>query len=84
MYYELDEFDALESLLESMRNYIRRKKVMGYHKSNFMNITKLTKKLIKVNPYSPQQLTTLKSEITETNPITTSDKEWLLEKIGQF
>ena len=32
IYYEQDEINALESLLGSMRTYLSRKKVMGYHK----------------------------------------------------
>ncbi len=79
MYYELDEFDVLESLLESMRTYLQRKKVMGYHKSNYKNIVRLTKKLLKVTPYSKTKKEKLKTEITEATPLT--EKAWLLQQL---
>ncbi|MBK7409372.1 MAG: hypothetical protein IPJ40_15825 [Saprospirales bacterium] len=83
MYYELDEFNPLDSLLESMRMYMRRKKVMGYHKSNFKNIIHLTKKLANVNPYDQKQTGLLKEEIENANPLT--EKKWLLAQLeGDF
>ncbi|HMR44336.1 MAG TPA: hypothetical protein PKC40_10910, partial [Saprospiraceae bacterium] len=81
MFYEENELDALESLLESLRNYIQRKKVMGYHKANFTNLIRLTKKLIKVNPYNKNTLGTLKAEIQEAKPLAAAEKNWLLEQL---
>jgi hypothetical protein len=48
-YYELDEFDALTSSLDAMRNYIRRKRVIGYHRTNYLNIVKYMEKLVSLN-----------------------------------
>lgn len=79
MYYELDEIDALESLLESMRTYIQRKEVMGYHKSNYQNIIRYTKKLVRINPYDNGQRDKLRQEILSANPLT--EREWLLEQL---
>ncbi len=79
MFYEQDEFDVLESLLESMRTYLVRKKVIGYHRSNYKNIIRLAKKLVKVNPFSESQRIKLKKEIEEASPLT--EKKWLLEKL---
>lgn len=82
MYFEQDEFDALESLLESMRNYLVRKKVMGYHKSIYKNIISFTKKLLKVNPYNEAQIKKLKDEIEATSPL--AEKDWLLRQIEKL
>ena len=79
MFYEQDEFDALESLLESMRTYMQRKKVIGYHRSNYKNIIRYTKKLLKVNPYNKAALRRLQEEIKEVNPLT--EREWLLRQL---
>lgn len=79
MYYELDEFNALDSLLESMRMYMRRKKVIGYHKANFKNIIHLTKKLANVNPYEQKHTKQLQAEIESANPLT--EKKWLLAQL---
>lgn len=79
MYYELSEFKALESLLESMRAYLQRKQVLGYHKSNYKNIVRYTKKLLKVNPYSKEHIAKLQQEIEEATPLT--EKAWLLKQL---
>lgn len=79
IYYEQDESDALDSYLESFRNYVVRKKVLGYHKSNYKNIIRLTKKLLKVNPYSKKDKEKLKTEIEGVNPLT--ERSWLLEQL---
>lgn len=84
IYYEQKEFNALESLLESMRNYLVRKKVMGYHKSNFKNIIRLTKKLLKTNPYSKSQKLKLKTEIENANPLTGDERSWFLEQVERL
>lgn len=82
MYYELEEFDVLESLLESMRTYIQRKKVMGYHKNNYRNVVRYTKKLLKATPYSSAKKEKLKNEISEVSPLT--EKEWLLNQLSKI
>ena len=81
IYYEEDEIGALESLLGSMRTYLSRKKVMGYHKDNFKNIINLTKKLLKVKPYDKDQKIKLKTLIEEADPLTTDDRNWLLTQL---
>jgi len=79
MFYEQDEFDALESLLESMRTYMQRKKVLGYHQSNYKNMIRYTRKLTRINPYSKLEKDKLKDEIQNTNPLT--ERKWLLHQL---
>ena len=79
MYYEQEEMDALESLLESVRSYLQRKKIISYHKSNYKNFIRFTKKLLKVNPFSTSQKEKLKKELEEVNPLT--EKPWLLKQL---
>lgn len=81
MYYEQDEFDALESLLESMRSYMRRKKVIGYHKANYKNIIRYTKKLLKVNPFNKNAVEKIRQEVQEVSPLT--EQEWLLRQLSR-
>ncbi len=78
MYYELTEFDTLESLLESMRTYLHRKDV-GYHEPLFKNVIKLTRKLVRVNPYDKNEKAKLRKEIESTNPL--RERTWLLEQL---
>jgi hypothetical protein len=82
IYYELDEFNLLDSLLESMGTYVRRKDVIGYHKANYKNIIKFTKKLVHLNPYEQQQRKKLEKEIQEANPLT--ERKWLLGQISRM
>jgi hypothetical protein len=79
IYYELDEYDALESLLESLQIYLRRKEVIGYHKANYQNIVRLARKLVRVNPYDKQQVESLQQNVEETKPLT--EKQWFLEQL---
>lgn len=83
MFYEEDEFDSLESLLSSMRAYLTRKKVMGYHKSVITNFIKLTKKLLKVSPYDKSQIEKLRLDIMEAAPMASSERQWLLTQLGK-
>lgn len=84
MYYEEDEFDALESLIESMRTYIQRKKIMGYHKANFKNYIRFIKKLLKAKPSDKAGKEKLKIEIQEAHPLTTDERNWLLTQLSKI
>ena len=84
MYYEEDEFDALESLIESMRTYIQRKKMMGYHKANFKNYIRFIKKLLKAKPSDKVGKEKLKVEIQEAHPLTTDERNWLLTQLSKI
>lgn len=79
IYFEKEEEDALESLLDSMRTYIQRKQVMGYHKANYLNIIKFTKKILNLHPYQKEQIQKLRQEIENISPLT--EKEWLLAQL---
>lgn len=82
MFYEQDDLDVVESLLESMRTYLVRKKVIGYHKANYKNIIRLTKKMLKINPYNQTQKTKLLKEIEEANPL--AERKWLLKQLEKL
>lgn len=81
IYYEETEFDALESLLDSLRTYLTRKKMLSYHKENFSNFIKYTRKLVRINPFEKSERQKLFQEITQANPMTTNDRNWLLAKL---
>lgn len=82
IYYETGEFDALESLLDSLKMYLRRKDVVGYHKENYNNIVRFMQKLIRVNPFDKIAKEKLHKEIEETKILTL--KKWLLEQLQQL
>lgn len=82
MYYEEQEIDALESLLESMRNYVHRKEKIGYYKDIYSNLIKYTRKLLRVNPYDKKQKEKLRKEINEANPL--PERKWLMEQLEKI
>jgi len=77
-YFMLDEYDLLQSHLDAMRNYIRRKKVLGYHRKNYLNIIRFTERLLQLSSDSKMRHT-LQAEI-EREPVLT-EKEWLLDQL---
>ncbi len=83
MFYEQDMLDSLESLLEATRTYMTRKKVMAYHKAFFSNVVHLTRKLLRLNPYDAEQKAKLREEILQANPLTSKERNWLLEQLGK-
>ncbi len=43
-YFELGEYNALDSLLDSFSRYIHRQKDLGYHRENYLNLIRFVKK----------------------------------------
>lgn len=79
-YYELDETDALESLLQAFKMYIRREKSLTIdRKDTYLNLIKFTLNLMKLTYKDKDKLNKLKTEITNTKGVVS--KPWLLEKI---
>lgn len=79
IFYELQEFDLLASHLQAVRSFIRRKKVMGYHRENYMNTVHFTQKLLEVNPFDKTAIAELRHEIEQTKAV--AEKEWLLSQV---
>lgn len=82
-YYELNEIEALESLLSSYRAFITREK--SFHKDrkkNHLNLISFTKKLLNLDPGDKTKLKKLKEKILETPKVI--NKPWLLEKIAEL
>ncbi len=79
-YYELDELDALESLLQAFKMFINREKSLsGDRKTHYLNLVKFTNQLIKTQPKDKVKLKKLKTEIEETKGVVS--KPWLLDKV---
>lgn len=76
IYYETDEYDALESLLNSFQTYLKRNKLISDdNRKTYLNFTKCLNKIIKDENNKSQ----LKEQIEGTSPLT--DKNWLLKVI---
>ena len=80
-YYELAEYDLLQSHLDAMRNYVRRKRVIGYHQRNILNIVRFTEKLMGADVLGKSNRLKLRAAIEQEEELT--EKEWLLASLGQ-
>ena len=76
IFYELKEIDTLESHIEAMKSYIKRKYIIAYHRTNYLNIIHFVKKSLSLNPYDREEKAALRQRILEAKPLT--EKEWLL------
>jgi len=80
IWYELGELDVLDSHLEAMRTFIRRKRIIGYHRSNYLNTIAITKKLVNLKPYDQAQREMLRNQIEQTMAL--AEREWLLAQLN--
>lgn len=81
IYFERDEFDALESLLNSFRIYISRQKNLGYHKDNYSNLVSFVRKLLRIPPSDKKTIQDLRQEIVDTPAL--AEKAWLLSQMDE-
>ncbi len=80
IYYELGEFDALDSLLDSMTTYIRRKQLSDMHRKVFGNNVRYVRYLSRLIPGDAKKAAALQRRIAA-EPLLT-EKEWLLRMLG--
>lgn len=64
-YYDLGEHDLLQSHLDAMRNYIHRKRVIGYHRTNYLNIIRYMEKVIRLNQWDKAALDALQTALAK-------------------
>lgn len=84
LYYEKDEFLALESLLDSMRAYINRKKMLAYHKMSFKELISASKRLIKIQFNDRKKIEILQNQINNSRILPSHMKEWFLEQLKKL
>jgi len=81
IYFELDEYDAMDSQLDSMTTYIRRKKIADIRRDNFNNIVRFVRQLSRVPPGDKAKIAELRARIKAATPLT--EKKWLLEQVNR-
>ncbi len=78
-WFELGEREILSAHLDAMRNYIHRKRVIGYHRTNYLNVIRFADKLLKINILDKTEIEKLRVGILKEETLT--EKDWLLEKL---
>ncbi len=80
IYFELNSFDLLYSHLEAMKTFINRKKIISYHKTNYLNTIKFAKKILDTPKEDLLSRKELYNNIkTET---AVAEKAWLLKQLS--
>jgi hypothetical protein len=81
-YYELDEFDALDSYINSFRVYVNREKsISARKKGHYKNLLKYVNKIINLRSSDKEGIEKIKEEIDKTPGIVS--KPWLLQKLDE-
>lgn len=81
IYFELEEWEVLQSHLDAFQNYLRRKEGITYHRTNYRNLIRYTRQLLKAQLGSKLQRTKLRDKILHETTLT--EKEWLLRQLGE-
>jgi len=80
MYYETGEWDALDALLSSFKILLlRKKKVIGYHSTHYLNTLRYIRKLSRLNHNDKQAVALFKSEVGANKSVI--EQEWLLRMV---
>ena len=79
IYYELQAFDLLYSHLDAMKIFIIRQKTLSYHKRNYLNTIRFTKKMLDIAPSNDKAIQALRSKIEATTAV--AEKNWLLSQL---
>lgn len=79
IYYEMEAFDLLYAHLDAMRTFINRKSSLVYHKANYLNTIKYTKKLLDLPPTDRALKKALLQEIATVKAI--AERKWLMAQL---
>ncbi len=79
IYYELDEFDALENQLDSLRAFIRRKKMLGYHRANYTAFIGFMRQLTTLKPNENAAVSNLRGKVEAAANL--PEREWFLRQL---
>lgn len=79
IYYEEGAFDALDSHLDSFRQYISRQKELGYHRDSYLNLIRFVKKALRTNLADQGKRKNLRKEVEAHSSFV--EKDWLVEQL---
>ena len=76
IYFEQGEYEVLQSHLDAMTHYLRRNRVIGYHRENYLNLIVMTRRLLALPRAKGFAHERLRMQIEAINPLT--ERGWLL------
>lgn len=78
-YFELGEWQALDSLLQSFSAHLRRQKNLGYHRQSNENLLFFTKKLLEIDRNDRKAMAALRRELEAKTEV--AERAWLLQQM---
>jgi len=82
-YYELNEFDAMEALIDSFRQFLNRTRLISRQRqTTYRNLLRFLRQFNRIAPANRKQLTQLLAKIEQTPYV--AERNWLLEKIKEY
>lgn len=82
-YYELNEYLALDSLVDSFRIYLRRNKLISKEvRQQYLNVLRFIKKMSVVRPGDQAAIARIRHDIEACHNL--ADKNWILQKIKEL
>lgn len=83
-YYEMDEYETLDSFLESFRVFLNRhKNIPSQRRKIYLNLIKYVRRLTRLLPDDKAGIAKLREEIIR-EKASIVNHEWLLEKLAEF
>ncbi len=83
LYYETDEFDLLESILNSLKVFIHRNTIITEdHKAVNRNFARFLYRIMNTAPRDAIKIEKIQTEINATNALT--ERTWLLKKLEEL
>ena len=79
IYFELGEYDALESLLDSFATYLRRQQDLGYHREHYRNLIHFVRRLLNIGLHNKEERQELAKEVDRKKAV--AEKDWLLKQL---
>lgn len=79
IYYDTEEFDALNSLLDSFQTFINRVKDINYLKESYSNLIKIVRRILRSGFLNTEIKTSILTEINEKQYL--AERDWLVEKL---
>ena len=81
VFYELGEWGALDSLLESLRVYLQRHPALGYHREHYLLLLQFARRLLQLPPTDRQGRAALKEEVEAAKAF--REREWFLRQLNR-
>lgn len=82
-YFELEEIQALHSLIDSFYMYLKRNKAISeFQRSSYLNFLRIVRKLLRLKPNDEKKRTSILLELDRSHPI--ANVSWLKKKLNSF